>query len=187
MTWLTVVEYLRHKLPWICSTCRKHFPVLSSFTICNQINTTGATSGAGTAYPSVAPEFTLSLQWGSCYSIFSFICMLCRSLFVLLFIFFWPLCCLFFFNIRILITPLVSSSSSHSTDTMHYSINPYYRNIGNQYATSLVYIYYDNAYLIKHIRPMMIPTVTIINATRTPNTIYDTPLYALYSSINING
>jgi NADH pyrophosphatase NudC (nudix superfamily) len=30
-TWLTVMEYLRHKWPRICSTCRKHFPVLSSF------------------------------------------------------------------------------------------------------------------------------------------------------------
>ena len=28
------------------------------------------------------------------------------------FIFFWSLCCLFFFDIRILITPLVSSNSS---------------------------------------------------------------------------
>ena len=26
--------------------------------VCNQINTTGVTSGAGTAYPSGAPEFT---------------------------------------------------------------------------------------------------------------------------------
>jgi hypothetical protein len=31
-------------------------------------------------------------------------CMFCRSLFVLLYLFFWPLCCLFFFDIRILIT-----------------------------------------------------------------------------------
>ena len=41
-------------------TCRKHFPVLSSFItyhpVCNQINTTGVTSGAGIAYPFVAPE-----------------------------------------------------------------------------------------------------------------------------------
>ena len=35
----------------------------------------------------------------------------CRSLFVLLFFFFWPLCCLSFFDLRILITPLVSSNS----------------------------------------------------------------------------
>jgi hypothetical protein len=31
MTWLTVMGYLCHKWPRICSTCRKHFPVLSSF------------------------------------------------------------------------------------------------------------------------------------------------------------
>jgi len=39
MTWLTVKEYLCHKWPRTCFTCRKHFPVLSSFTtyhrICN--------------------------------------------------------------------------------------------------------------------------------------------------------
>jgi hypothetical protein len=38
--------------------------------------------------------------------------MLCKSLFVLLYFFFWPLCCLFFIDIRILMNPLVSSSSS---------------------------------------------------------------------------
>ena len=32
MIWLTVMEYLCHKLPRISSTCRKHFPVISSFT-----------------------------------------------------------------------------------------------------------------------------------------------------------
>jgi hypothetical protein len=45
------------------------------------------------------------------YLIFSSICMLCRSLFVLLSFFFWPLCVLFFFNLRILITFLVSCSN----------------------------------------------------------------------------
>jgi hypothetical protein len=45
--------------------------------------------------------------------IFSFMCMFCRLLFVLCSFFFWPLCCLFFFNIRIMITSLVSSSSSY--------------------------------------------------------------------------
>jgi hypothetical protein len=29
MTWLTVMKYLCHNWPLICSTCRKHFPVLS--------------------------------------------------------------------------------------------------------------------------------------------------------------
>ena len=104
------MEYLCHKSPRICSTCRKHFPVLSSLMtynqVCNWITTTGGTSGAGTAYATVAPEFTPDILWGSCYSIFNFICMFCRSLFVLLSLFFWPLCCLFFFDIRILITSL---------------------------------------------------------------------------------
>ena len=36
-------------------------------------------SGAGTAYPSGAPEFTPGFKWDSCYSIFSFMCMFCRS------------------------------------------------------------------------------------------------------------
>ena len=74
MTWLTVMEYLCHKLLRICSTCRKYFSVLSSFMAyhqaCNQINTTGVTSGAGTSYPSGEPEFTPSFLQGSCYSIF---------------------------------------------------------------------------------------------------------------------
>ena len=46
------------------------------------------TSGAGTAYPSGAPEFTPGFQWSSCYSIYSFMCIFCRSLFVLLYFFF---------------------------------------------------------------------------------------------------
>ena len=41
--------------------------------------------------------------------------MFCRSLFVLLYFFFWPLFCLFFFDIQILITPLVSSNSSYKS------------------------------------------------------------------------
>jgi hypothetical protein len=31
MTWLIAMEYLFHKWPRICFTCRKYFPVLSSF------------------------------------------------------------------------------------------------------------------------------------------------------------
>ena len=41
-----------------------------------------------------------------------FCVMFCRSLFVLLYFIFWPLCCLSFFDLQILITPLASSSSS---------------------------------------------------------------------------
>ena len=65
------------------------------------------------AYPSGASEFTpgFQSQWGSCYSIFSFMCMFCRS-FILFTFFCSPLCCLFFFDLWILITPFVSSNSS---------------------------------------------------------------------------
>ena len=70
--------------------------------------------------PSGAPEFIPGFQWGSCYSIFSFICMFCRLLFVLLYFLFWPLCCLFSFDIRILIAPLVFANSSVY---IHFFIN----------------------------------------------------------------
>jgi hypothetical protein len=39
--------------------------------------------------------------------------MFCRLLFVHLSFFFWSLCCLSFFDLKILITPLVSSNSSY--------------------------------------------------------------------------
>ena len=65
------------------TTCN-HFPVLSPFVIydrdCSYSNTTGATSGVGTTYPSGAPELTHGVQWGSCSSIFSFLCSACLSL-----------------------------------------------------------------------------------------------------------
>ena len=47
---------------------------------------------------------------GSCYSIISFMCMFCRSLIDLLSFSLWSLCCLFFFDLQILITSLVSST-----------------------------------------------------------------------------
>jgi hypothetical protein len=67
-------------------------------------------SRARTAYPSGAHDFTPGFKWGSCYSIFSFMRMFCRSLFVLLYFFFWPLCCLFFLRFTALITPLLALS-----------------------------------------------------------------------------
>jgi hypothetical protein len=38
-------------------------------------------------------KLTPGFEWGTCYSIFSCTCMLCRSLFVMLYFFIWPLCC----------------------------------------------------------------------------------------------
>jgi hypothetical protein len=46
--------------------------------------------------------------------------MFCRSLIDLFSFFFWPLCCLFLFDLLILVTPLVSSNS---TLTMLLDIN----------------------------------------------------------------
>jgi hypothetical protein len=52
MTWLTVMKYICPNRPRISSTCRKHFPFLSSFTtyycVCEKSNTTGDTNEAGT-------------------------------------------------------------------------------------------------------------------------------------------
>ena len=99
-----------HLIGFLFVTTSRSFPHSGLIT---GFNRTGATSGAGTAYPSGAREFTPGFQWGSCYSIFSFMCMFCRSLFVLLYFFFWPLYCLYFFDVRVLITPLVSSNFSY--------------------------------------------------------------------------
>jgi len=70
-TWLTVSWYLYHKWPRICSVRRNHNPVLTSsmtyhYRVSNKSNTTSVTSGAGTAYPSGAPEF--SVVFFSCSS-----------------------------------------------------------------------------------------------------------------------
>ena len=56
----------------------------------------------------VHPDFS----WGSCCSIVNFCVNACRSLFVLLSFFCWPLCCWTFFDFHILTTALVSSNSS---------------------------------------------------------------------------
>ena len=61
MAWWSVTEYLRHKWPWICSACRNHNPMLSSFITLSRYvwkDTTGSTSRAGTAYLSGEPHFT---------------------------------------------------------------------------------------------------------------------------------
>jgi len=67
-----------------------------------KVNAMGATSGAGTAYPSGAPEITPGFQWVR----------VARSLVLCVIFFVWPLCYLFFFDLRILIVPLVSLNSS---------------------------------------------------------------------------
>ena len=63
MTWLTVMEYLCHKWPRICSVFRYHNPILSFYTVYhstgNKNNTMGIFSEAETAFPSRASEICL--------------------------------------------------------------------------------------------------------------------------------
>jgi hypothetical protein len=81
-------------------------------------NTSDATSGAGTANLSRAPEFTLVfLRIVSLGKSFVFCVVFCRSLFVLLFFFHWPFYCLLFFKLWFMITTLVSSNFSYQTWT----------------------------------------------------------------------
>ena len=101
--------------------CRKHLPVLSSLMtyhrVCNQNNLTGATSGSTSADPSGAPEFIPGFQWGSCYSIFSFMCSVLQIV-VCPFVFF--LLAIVLFVLRYMDSdylPLVSSSSSYFSQT----------------------------------------------------------------------
>ena len=91
--------------------CPTRFPYHIMYVSVNS-NTMGFTSGAGTDDHSGPPEFIPSFQWGSCCSIFSFMCSVLRSLFVLLSFFFWSLCFLSF-HLRILSIPLESSNSSN--------------------------------------------------------------------------
>ena len=72
------------------------------------LNSTGPTSGTGTAYPSGAPEFTPSFM--GIRATRSLVYMQCFVDFCLSF-FFQPLCCMFFFDLRILITHFLSSNS----------------------------------------------------------------------------
>jgi hypothetical protein len=84
-----------------------HFYIVTClYFVFSQSNTMGATCGAGTATP---PEhLSLPLVFSGVHVTQSLVlCVIfCRSLFVLLFFFFWPLCCLSFFDLQILISSL---------------------------------------------------------------------------------
>ena len=116
MTWLTVVEYLCHKWPPICFVFRNHNPVLCSFItylrICIKSSTGGATSVAGITYHSGAPQFTpVFLGVRAIVQSLDFCVVFSRSLFVLfLLVIVWSI----FFDLRLPITPLVSSNFSYA-------------------------------------------------------------------------
>ena len=72
------------------------------------LNSTGPTSGTGTAYPSGAPEFTPGFMGiRVTRSLVYMQCFVDRCLSF----FFQPLCCMFFLDLRILITHFLSSNS----------------------------------------------------------------------------
>jgi hypothetical protein len=79
--------------------------------VCSKINTTGTTSGAGHAFPSGASKFIPGFSGVRVTrSLVLCVCFVDRCLYLCTF--FFDICCLFFFYLRILITPLVSSNSS---------------------------------------------------------------------------
>jgi len=116
MTWLTVTEYLCHK-------DHIYDPLLvnNNQSLFHSSLITGFISRVTRRVPLAENELpTLPEHLGLLQALIGVrgarsivICVLfCRSFFVLLPVFFWPLCCLSFFDLRILITPLLSSTSS---------------------------------------------------------------------------
>ena len=65
--------YLMTTVVYFFFQCPPRFPCQRLFVYFNS-NTRGVSCGTGTAYPSRAPEFTPGFLWGSCCSIFSFLC-----------------------------------------------------------------------------------------------------------------
>jgi hypothetical protein len=89
-------------------------------TACNKSNTTGATCGTGNVYTSGVHSSCSVFSGVPVAGSLVFCVLFCSSLFVLLSLFFWPLCCLFVFNLRLLITLLASSNYS-SNLFIHYN------------------------------------------------------------------
>jgi hypothetical protein len=118
MTWLTVIEYMCHKWTRIFSTCRRNsrsFP--RSWLI------TGFVARITRRVTLVEQELLTFPEHLSSPPVFSgvrvtrslvlYVCFVDRCLSFCT-VFSWRLCCLFFFDIRILIAPLVSSNFSYA-------------------------------------------------------------------------
>ena len=101
-----VFECRRPTLPTVSVTVYKDGLVntvnLVSYGACYHrfCNMRGATTGAGIAYPSGAPEFTPGFSGVRVTRSLVLCVMFCRSLFVLLYFFFLLLCCLFFLDLQ---------------------------------------------------------------------------------------
>jgi len=105
-------------------------------------------------------------------------CMFCRSLFVLLHFFF---CCLFFFDFRILITPLVSSNSpyTYADDSTVSYCNYYINKVVNTLETlhcCLVLVTSRCFLFVSKIRKVAIPdyvNVRLIMEIKNPDVAYN--------------
>ena len=125
MTCVTATKCLCHKWIRICSICRNHNPVLSWLLTWfeKKSNRTGVTCGEATANTYEAPELTPIFSRVRVARFFVLCVVFCISLFVLFILFFWPLYCLPIFDLRLLITPLVSSNSFCIRQNQHFVLN----------------------------------------------------------------
>ena len=104
LSWWLLITYCRDTKPWLWDkTVRYRFHIYHNF---------HSTSWFVYLFGGVRVTRSLVLHAS----------MFCWSLFVLLYFFFWPLCCLFFFDIQILIATLVSSNSSKTIQSIQYCI-----------------------------------------------------------------
>jgi len=119
MALLAAKEDLCHKWSHICFISHNHnmgiFSCMIYHRVCKMSTQTGATSGAGTAYPAISLAFILIPSFSGVHvtlSYSAFFVVLCGSLFVLLSFFARTLCCLSLSYLRHLIIPLIPSSFS---------------------------------------------------------------------------
>ena len=85
-------------------------------------NSMAATSAAGTTHPSGAHAFIPIFSVVHIAQTLAHCVVFCKSFFFFLFFFFWPLYFLFYFDSRLLITPLVFSKYSYANYIIKYNI-----------------------------------------------------------------
>jgi hypothetical protein len=120
ITWLTVTEYLCHK--WTQIRGDAPLDANSSLSFPHSWLITGFVTRLTRRASLVEQELLTLPEHLSSPTVINEVCvtrslvfcvMFCRSLFILLSFSVWSLCCLSFFELRIMITPLVPSNSSH--------------------------------------------------------------------------
>ena len=151
----------------------------------------GATSGVGTVYPSVTPKFTPGFEWGwcCCISVYCtcFVDCCCISVYCTCFVdcccisvycivhvlqivvcpFFLSLYCLSFFDLHILITPLVSSNSSYSHKTFKYDFRTHFKSVQSEQSIYLIhcsdwllFIKFKNNFILTSFKTVRLDTLT---------------------------